>query len=308
MSLSSYLKSKRSKKGFSLIELIISLLIISVIAGIAIPTYLNEKTRVYKQVSLTDGDYLNREILATIGDNTTYPTFGTTNGTISYNSTTSMLTVSLGAGATSPASFIAHLSSGSTISGITYANSTSWCIDVFNTTQSSIFTPTGLSSILTSCGVNIGNSNHFLNSSFETDGSNWSSCYNPGGLAQTINTSTVQAQLGSQSLLRTVITGTGASQMNICGNISMAYQANKTYTFSIYIYTNRTHTFYWALALNAVSGTTYPGASQTVTANTWTKVTYVATMPSDFISLTNIQLADSPVAGDLVYIDNAQSY
>ena len=294
--------------GFSIIELVVALLLVAILASIAVPLYTNAKNKSYQQNTLNDGDSLNKEILATIGDNNVYSTFGTTNGGIAYNSGTSLLTVTLGAGVTSPAPFSIPLSKNTIASGVTYANSTSWCLEIFNTNQSSVFTNLGLSNTLKTCGAGFSSSNHFLNSSFETDASNWSTCYNPGSLTSTLVTSSANFQLGSQSLLRTTTSGSGASQMNLCANLAPAYIANKTYVFSTYVYTNRAHNISLTLTLNAVSGTTSPGATVAVPANTWTQISYTATMPSDLTSLTTVQLVDSPFIGDLLYVDNAQSY
>ena len=299
------LKKKTYSEGFSLIELIAVLLIVSIVSAVAIPYYSNERARANLATARQDGDGLNREILATVQD---IGTLGTTNGNIAYDPVGHTVTITLGAGATSPSPFSYTLSKNTTAQGITYANTSKWCFDTLNTGQHVVYTDLGQSSTLTSCGATSVSSNHFLNASLEADASNWSICYNPGVLASTLNTSSTQAQVGVQSLLRTVTTGTGVSQMNICGNIAGSYQANEQYTFSVYVYSSRAHSYYWALALNAVSGTTYPGLSVSVPANTWTLLSYTATMPSDFLSITNLQLADSPVAGDLTYVDNAQSY
>lgn len=294
--------------GFSLVEMLVAMLLILILGGIVIPTYTSSKIRAYQQAVVTDGDALFREISATIGDVNVTPSFGTTNGAITLNTSTQIMTIALGAGVASPAPFSENVSKGTSVSGVTYANSTSWCLEVFNHSQTAVFTQAGLSSTLTSCGAGAGGSNHFFNSSFETDTSTWSTCFNPGSLTNSIATSTAQAQIGSQSLLRTATSGTGASQLNLCAALSSTYLPNKSYTFSVYVYTNRAHTISFLLSLNAVSGLTYPGASVAVSANTWTLITYTATMPSDLISLSNIQLVDSPVAADLLYVDNAQSY
>ena len=299
---------RKMEPGFSIVEMLVAMLIILILGGVAIPTYTSSKIRAYQQAVITDGDMLFREISATIGDINVTPSFGTTNGSITLNTSTKVMTITLGSGVTSPAAFTENVSNGTSVSGVTYANSTNWCLEVFNHNRTAVFTQTGLSSTLVSCGAGSSGSNHFYNSSFETDTSSWSTCYNPGGLTNSIATSTAQAQIGSQSLLRTVTSGTGVSQMNLCASLSSTYLPNKSYTFSTYVYTNRAHTINFLLSLNASSGTTYPGTSVAVPANTWTFITYTATMPSDLVSLSTIQLVDSPITADLLYVDNAQSY
>ena len=138
--------------GFSLVEIIVVLVIVSILSAIAIPRYLNSKNKAYYQTALNDGSNVYNEItnvFLTYADTAT--TFGTTNGTISYTPTTNTVTIMLGVGATSPGSIVETLSNGTTMTGITYANTLNWCIAVTNNVQTVIYDQDGFESSLTNC-------------------------------------------------------------------------------------------------------------------------------------------------------------
>ena len=135
-------------RGFSVVELLIALVIVSVIAGIAIPIYLNIKTREYLHVAQKDGQSLSGEVQAVLSS---YQDFGSTDGVITWDSTTKLMSITLGNGATSPTPVTETLTKGTTVSGKTFASSTSWCIDVANNGQHAIFTETGYAAGMTTC-------------------------------------------------------------------------------------------------------------------------------------------------------------
>ena len=142
------LNKNKKNKGFTVVELLVALLIISVISAIAIPIYLNVKTRANLHIAQKDGQNLAGEVQALLGS---YQDFGSTDGTISWGSSTKLMTIVLGTGATSPVPVTENLSTGTTVSGKTFASSTSWCLDVANNGQHVIFTQTGYASGLSIC-------------------------------------------------------------------------------------------------------------------------------------------------------------
>lgn len=134
------LTKKDKSLGFSVIEIVVALLLLSIISIISIAIYSNIKAKGNLNIAENDGSNLFGEVQATLVD---YTTFGSTNGTISLDVNAKIVTITLGTGATSPASFGEKLSNGSTATGITYANSTRWCIDVANSGSHAIFTEKG---------------------------------------------------------------------------------------------------------------------------------------------------------------------
>ena len=144
-------KNRRSKAaGFSLVELLIACFIASILAGIATPIYINGKLQGASAVAVSDGAALASLINSmTLG----ITNFGSTNGTISVTNLSSIATVSivLGAGATSPSDSQERVNITTTASGVTYANTTTWCINVINNNQHAIYTEKGYQKALLAC-------------------------------------------------------------------------------------------------------------------------------------------------------------
>lgn len=142
--------SGRKNNGFSLVELLIACVIAAILTGIAIPIYINGKVQGGATVSVSDGFVLANLINSmTLGIND----FGTTNGTISVVNLSNPATISvvLGAGATSPIDSQERLNPGTTASGVTYANTNTWCLDVVNNTQHAIYNDKGYQKSLNAC-------------------------------------------------------------------------------------------------------------------------------------------------------------
>ena len=64
--------SRKTNGGFSLVELLVVLLIMSVIAGIAIPLYLNQKQRSYLSLAQSDATAIGQEIQSIVADYTSF--------------------------------------------------------------------------------------------------------------------------------------------------------------------------------------------------------------------------------------------
>lgn len=141
---------QRKAFGFSTIEITIALIILAVISAIAIPLYTSAQGRSHLTIAQNDGKILFNEIQSTLTD---YQTFGTTDGSIALNTSTNLVTITLGSGATSPAAFSVKTSSGSTATGKTFANSTSWCLDVANQGKHVIFTEKGYTAGISNCPI-----------------------------------------------------------------------------------------------------------------------------------------------------------
>ena len=143
-------RNKEIHKGFSVVELLVALVIVVVIAAIAIPLFLNAKSRQYATVATNDGDQIFREAQAVFNG---VQSFGTTNGTISYSNSTKQITITLGNGGDSIPPFFERVSNGTSLTGVTYANSSSWCMDVVNNGTHVFFTQQGFRPGATSCPI-----------------------------------------------------------------------------------------------------------------------------------------------------------
>jgi alpha-tubulin suppressor-like RCC1 family protein len=128
-----------------------------VLAGVAVPIYLNQRTRAYHAVAVADGKNIAGTITSALLGITD---FGTTNGTITVNTgvSPSLIMIALGAGAVIPLPLSQSMSRGSAASGITYANTTQWCLDMANNGQHAFYTQDGESTAITSCGPTPGTS------------------------------------------------------------------------------------------------------------------------------------------------------
>jgi len=143
-------KARKDKSGFSLVELLVVLLIMSVLAGIAVPLYLNQKQRSYMSIAQADTTAVGQEVSSiTLG----YTSFGSAPGTIGLSSgaiSFSPMTAATGVGlysATGPGTTtsIPRLSAGSSVSGSYGAGTgTTWCLIIVNNGAYSQYTNAGL--------------------------------------------------------------------------------------------------------------------------------------------------------------------
>ena len=170
--------SRKGNEGFSLVELLVVLLIMSVLAGIAVPLYLNQKQRSYLSIAQSDATALGQEVTSLVSDytafntGTTVATVGTTCiGTIALGT----LSCTLGASGTTPAYIVTfgtlvaatgsglatatgtpttgslRISNGSSVSSANYGNGgvasaavTNWCLVVANNGAYAKYTNAGL--------------------------------------------------------------------------------------------------------------------------------------------------------------------
>jgi len=148
--------SRKGNEGFSLVELLVVLLIMSVLAGIAVPLYLNQKQRSYMSLAQGDAYALGQEITAVVSD---YTSFGSLAGTITIPSNvltfggmtsatgSGTANTTTGAGLSGPLTTTSTLrvTAGSTVTSGNWATgTTNWCIVVTNNGASAKYTNAGL--------------------------------------------------------------------------------------------------------------------------------------------------------------------
>ena len=141
-------KRIRTENGFSLVEVLTVLLLVSLIAAIAIPKYTAAMNRDKFTVAQTNGENIYREITDALSSAST---LGTTNGTITYSAGTGLLTLALGTGATSPSPFSENIDPAVSLTGKTYANTMNWCIALVDDSAKVIYNQDGLQSSLNAC-------------------------------------------------------------------------------------------------------------------------------------------------------------
>jgi hypothetical protein len=131
----------------------------------------------------------------------------------------------------------------------------------------------------------------------------WSNVYNPEGLSYGFYRTNADKQNGSYSMALAMYQGTGANPINLGTPILSAITASKTYTSSIYVYTNRTQNINFVFTVTTAAGSTYPGVVTSVPGGTWTRINYTYTMPSNLVSSTVQIQPSAPKSGDYFYFD-----
>lgn len=148
----SYSKKRFSSKGnsgFSLVELLIAVTILSILAGIAIPLYNDGKVQAGRAVAISDGLVLSAAINSMLLGVTD---FGTGEGVIAITNLSRPATVSitLGVGATVIQDSTEGITLTTAASGKTYPDET-WCLDVVNNTRHAIYNNNGYQKDLANC-------------------------------------------------------------------------------------------------------------------------------------------------------------
>lgn len=141
-------KRSRRQEGFSFVEVLVTMLLLSIIAAIAIPKYTAAMNRDNYTIAQADGENLYREITDALSSTTN---FGSTNGTIAYSSGTGLLTITLGTGGVSPSPFSEAIDSSASITGKTYGSTLNWCIAVVDGVATVVYNQDGFQTGVTVC-------------------------------------------------------------------------------------------------------------------------------------------------------------
>lgn len=141
-------KRSRRQEGFSFVEVLVTMLLLSIIAAIAIPKYTAAMNRDNYTIAQTDGENMYREITDALASTTD---FGSTNGTISYSAGSGLLTIALGSGATSPSPFSENMDASASLTGKTYASTLNWCIAVVDGVATVVYNQDGFQTGVTVC-------------------------------------------------------------------------------------------------------------------------------------------------------------
>lgn len=153
-----------SDDGVTLMELMVTIAVISIVFAIGVPIYLNQTGVAYESTAQTDASTVGRDVITAV---TGYMSFGTNPGDIYLEAVTNKLTFSpmeaaspeafeTGPGVTS---YVQKLSAGSALrseSSFAAGADMKWCVAVQNHGKVGVFTQDGLDRAAKGCNSQAG--------------------------------------------------------------------------------------------------------------------------------------------------------
>jgi prepilin-type N-terminal cleavage/methylation domain-containing protein len=146
-----------ANRGYTLIEVLITVALIGILFAIATPLFLDYRTVAHVRAAESDVSNVGRDVMSELAG---YMTFGTTNGTITvtgdnvlqFTNMNNALPYSSGPGLTTA---IVTLSANSTFAGGTFGSggNLNWCVSVANNGQYGVYTEKGLTRDVNACNA-----------------------------------------------------------------------------------------------------------------------------------------------------------
>ena len=121
---------QENEGGFTLIELLVVMIIIGILAAIAIPVFLSQRTKAQDSATKADDSTIGKEVATWYVDNTAAPVLGT-NADRQYTLGT--------ATAATPAAILGKASANVTMAAGTFVGATAWCVPFTNPAGSKRF-------------------------------------------------------------------------------------------------------------------------------------------------------------------------
>lgn len=280
-------------RGFSLIELIITVAIIAILAAVATPIFLNQRSKASQSVAIADGNAIAKEVSTLI---TGYTNLGTTpvannawlvptgntinvtfSGTPTPNTPTTTIPTRITPG-------VALTSSGYTGGVIT--NGATWCFALTNDSQTVVYSDRGYQEDDTICEANgvtwAGSALLNANRATGSDADGNTVGFITAG--PTLTSTTEAAHQGTRSVRMSVVGG-GVDRLS-AGIVDVPVQQNTSYTATVQVRGAAAENdgvsliYRWYGSGGGTIGYSSAGPAVTLSPTGWTQISHTATSPA----------------------------